>query len=139
MVGFSAGGHLVGATATQFNHRAYEPIDEADKISCRPDFAIMAYSGYFLKDGALSPTIREEPGAPPMFLVHNFDDSVSNVGNTIIMYQAMKKAKVSVEMHLYEVGGHGFAVRKVGHPCETWTDRCVDWLKALKIMKPAEK
>ena len=139
MVGFSAGGHLVGATATQFNHRAYEPIDDIDKTSCRPDFAIMAYSGYFLFKGGLSPTIREEPGAPPMFLVHNFDDTVSAVDNTVIMYQAMKKAGVSVEMHLYGVGGHGFAVRKVGHPCETWTDRCTDWLKGIGVMKPVER
>src|SRR5207253_6384998 len=47
MVGFSAGGHLVGATATAFEKRTYESIDDIDKVSCRPDFAIMLYSGYF--------------------------------------------------------------------------------------------
>ena len=63
MIGFSAGGHLVGATATNFQKRAYEPIDDTDKVSCRPDFAVMLYSGYFhVKDG-LSPTIRTEAGA----------------------------------------------------------------------------
>src|SRR6516162_916361 len=46
MVGFSAGGHLVGATATNFDKRTYDPIDAIDKVSCRPDFAIMLYSGY---------------------------------------------------------------------------------------------
>src|SRR2546430_1266623 len=46
MVGFSAGGHLAVATATNFEKRTYEPIDDVDQISCRPDFAIGAYSGY---------------------------------------------------------------------------------------------
>ena len=55
------------------------------------------------------------------------------------MYMAMKKAGVSVEMHLYDTGGHGFAVRKVGHPCETWTDRCVDWLRSQGVMTPTGK
>ena len=46
MVGFSAGGHLAIATATSFEKRTYEPIDAIDKVSCRPDFAIVCYSGY---------------------------------------------------------------------------------------------
>ena len=40
MVGFSAGGHLALATATDFAKRLYEPIDAIDKVSCRPDFAV---------------------------------------------------------------------------------------------------
>jgi hypothetical protein len=43
MVGFSAGGHLAIATATGFPTRTYEPVDEADQASCRPDFAIGCY------------------------------------------------------------------------------------------------
>src|SRR5216684_6592403 len=46
MVGFSAGGHLAIATATRFDKRTYEPIDDVDKVSCRPDFAVAVYSGY---------------------------------------------------------------------------------------------
>src|SRR5262249_11386329 len=46
MVGFSAGGHLAFATATSFEKRTYKAIDAVDEVSCRPDFAIMAYSGY---------------------------------------------------------------------------------------------
>jgi acetyl esterase/lipase len=135
MIGFSAGGHLVGATATNFQKRAYEPVDDFDKVSCRPDFAVMLYSGYFQVKGGLSPTIRAEAGAPPMFLVHNWDDTISAVDNTITMYQAMKQCGVSVEMHLYAAGGHGFGVRDVGHPCQTWTQRGVEWLRGLGIMK----
>ena len=46
MAGFSAGGHLAIATATSFEKRTYNPIDDIDKTSCRPDFAILVYSGY---------------------------------------------------------------------------------------------
>src|SRR5262245_44074808 len=46
MVGFSAGGHLVLATATGFARRLYEPVDAVDEASARPDFAIACYSGY---------------------------------------------------------------------------------------------
>src|SRR5438270_7205414 len=54
MVGFSAGGHLAFATATGFEKRTYKAVDEVDRVSCRPDFAIMAYSAYLKakdKDG----------------------------------------------------------------------------------------
>jgi hypothetical protein len=47
----------------------------------------------------------------------------------------MKRAGLPVEMHLYATGGHGWGVRKVGHPCETWTDRCLDWLRNRGILK----
>jgi hypothetical protein len=38
-------------------------------------------------------------------------------------------------MHLYAAGGHGFGVRKVGLPCESWTERCVDWMRSQGILK----
>lgn len=134
MVGFSAGGHLVGSTATHHDLRTYDPVDEIDKISCRPDFAAMLYSGYFKVKEGLSPTIREAAGTPPLFIVHATDDPVSDVEHSVTMYVAMKRAGIPIEMHVYAEGGHGFGVRKVGHPCETWTDRCVDWLKTRGIL-----
>lgn len=134
MVGFSAGGHLVGATATNFERRAYEAVDEVDRASCRPDFGVSLYSGYFkVKDG-LSPTIREAPGTPPLLLLHATDDAISDVEHSVTMYVAMKRIGVPVELHVYATGGHGWGVRKVGHPCETWTDRCVEWLRHRKIL-----
>jgi acetyl esterase/lipase len=135
IVGFSAGGHLAGATATNFEKRAYDSVDDIDKISCRPDFAIPLYSGYFkVKDG-LSPTIREAAGTPPLFIVHASDDPISEVEHSVTFYLAMKRAGVSAELHVYATGGHGFGVRKVGHPCEGWTDRCVEWLRKQGFLR----
>ena len=136
IVGFSAGGHLSGATAANHARRSYEPIDEIDQVSCRPDFAVMLYSGYFkVKDG-LSPTIPEDAaGTPPLLIFHATDDKVSDVEHSITMYLAMKKAGVSAELHVYATGGHGFGVRKIGHPCDTWTDRCVEWMRNQGILR----
>jgi acetyl esterase/lipase len=134
MVGFSAGGHLVGAACTNFELRAYEGIDEVDQASCRPDFGVMLYSGYFkVKDG-LSPTIRMPAGIPPLFIVHATDDPISEVEHSVTMYLAMKRAGAPAELHVYATGGHGFGVRRVDHPCAGWTERCTDWLKKSGIL-----
>jgi acetyl esterase/lipase len=137
MVGFSAGGHLVGATATNFDKRTYEPIDDIDKVSCRADFAVMLYSGYFKVKGTeeLSPTIHLVAGTPPLFFVHASDDPISDVDHTVVMYLAMKRAGVPAELHVYASGGHGFGVRHVNHPCATWTERCTDWLRNQGFLK----
>jgi dipeptidyl aminopeptidase/acylaminoacyl peptidase len=97
----------------------------------------MLYSGYFKPNPEkedLSPTIGHPQNIPPLFLVHATDDTVSAVENSITMYQAMKRAGAKVELHLYATGGHGFAVRKVGHPCERWTESCLTWLRAGYIL-----
>jgi hypothetical protein len=35
-------------------------------------------------------------------------------------------------MHIYPTGGHGFGLALGKGYLETWTDRCVDWLRSLK-------
>ena len=137
MVGFSAGGHLVGATATNFGERSYAPVDDVDKVGCRPDFCIMAYSGYFFppEKQELSPTVKAVPDAPPLFFVHAADDPVSEVEHTIMFHLALKKAGVRSEMHIYRSGGHGFGVRQDGGPCSGWTRECERWLRTLGVLQ----
>jgi acetyl esterase/lipase len=136
MIGFSAGGHLVGSTATNFDRRSYEPGDAIDQVSCRPDFGIMAYSGYFkIKDtGELSPTVRTPPDTPPLFFVHASDDAVSEVEHSVTFYLALKRAKIDAEMHIYSSGGHGFGVRPSAESCSHWTEPCVQWLRKLGVL-----
>jgi acetyl esterase/lipase len=138
IIGFSAGGHLAIAAATQFNQRGYKPIDEIDKISCRPDFAGAIYPGYFLEQqpagveinkGTLAPYMRIPKETPPIFLVHASDDPVAGAENSVMMYLALKRASVPTELHVYAQGGHGFGVRKTTLPCSSWTDRCIAWLQ----------
>ena len=143
IVGFSAGGHLAVATATHFDRRAYEPMDEIDKSSCRPDFAVAVYPGYLIEQhpagveinkDVLAPYIRIPPETPPIFLVHASDDSVAGAENSVVMYLALKSASVATELHVYAEGGHGFGVRVSSLPCSTWTDRCVAWLQAQGML-----
>src|SRR5262245_19994612 len=130
MVGFSAGGHLAIAAATGFEKRTYEPTDDVDKVSCRPDFAIAAYSGYLkAKDkDELAPGLRVPKGTPPIFLVHGGEDVISPPEHSVLMYLALKRAGVPAELHVYAGAAHDFSVRKVDHPCATWTERCIEWL-----------
>src|SRR5262245_20076969 len=137
MVGFSAGGHLTIATATSFDIRAYEPIDEIDRVSCRPDFAVLVYPGY-LKDkdkDELAPGLRIPKGTPPVFLAHGGDDIVSDPAHSVVMYQALKRAGVPAELHIYAGAAHDFGVRPSDRPCSTWTRSCADWLRHQGFLK----
>jgi acetyl esterase/lipase len=140
MVGFSAGGQLAIATATSFEKRTYEASDDIDKVSCRPDFAIAAYSGYLkAKDkDELAPGLRIPADTPPIFLVHGGADIISPPEHSVVMYLALKRAGVPAELHIYAGAAHDFAVRKVDHPCSTWTNRCIDWLGNQGFLKPVK-
>jgi acetyl esterase/lipase len=138
MVGFSAGGHLAIATATSFDKRTYEPIDAIDKISCRPDFAILVYPGYLkAKDkDELAPGLLIPAETPPIFLAHGGADIIAGPEHSVVMYQALKRAGVPAELHIYAGAAHDFGVRKSDHPCSTWTRSCADWLRHQGLLQP---
>jgi acetyl esterase/lipase len=138
MVGFSAGGHLAVATATSFEKRTYEPVDDSDKASCRPDFAIGVYSGYLkAKDkDELAPGLRVPKGTPPIFLAHGGDDLISPPEHSVVMYLALKRAGVPAELHVYAGVAHDFGVRPNDRPCSTWTRSCADWLRDQGVLAP---
>jgi acetyl esterase/lipase len=142
VVGFSAGGHLAVATATRFQQRGYEPVDEFDTISCRPDFAILCYPGY-LKDkerDAASPTLTVPSDTPPVFLAHANDDSPrvggSDPEHSAFMYIALKRAGVPVELHIFTDGNHDFGVRPDRGTASAWTGLCLTWLKNRGLLTP---
>jgi acetyl esterase/lipase len=137
MVGFSVGGHLAIAAATNFQKRAYDPVDDVDKISCRPDFAIAAYPGLLkAKDkDELAPELRVPADAPPVFLVHGGNDITSSPEESVLMYLALKRAGVPAELHIYGTAAHGFGVRKSQNPCSTWTAACANWLRDRGLLR----
>ncbi len=135
MLGFSAGGHLTAWTATNFDKRSYEPVDEIDQVSCRPDFAVLIYPGYLVrKDDELAPDIRVSKETPQTFFAHASNDPVSPK-NSVVMYLALRKASVPAEMHIYATGGHGFGLRPTADPCSTWPQRCADWMRSRGLLK----
>jgi acetyl esterase/lipase len=137
MLGFSAGGHLTAWAATNFDQRLYEPADAIDKVSCRPDFAVLVYPAYLQARGKseLAPDIRVSKDTPPTFLIHAGGDALVPSLNSVEMYQALKKAGVSAELHIYAQGGHGFGLRPSDRPCTTWPQRCAEWMKAQGLLK----
>jgi acetyl esterase/lipase len=141
IVGFSAGGHLAIATATSFEKSSYEPVDAVDKVSCRPDFAVLVYPGYLKardKD-ELAPGLRVPAGTPPVFLAHGGADLISDPAHSVVMCRALRRAGVAVELHVYAGAAHDFGVRASGRPCSTWTRSCADWLRqqGLLTARPA--
>ncbi len=137
IVGFSAGGHLAIAAALNFENRTYEPVDDVDKISCRPDFAIGIYSGFLkAKDkDQIAPGLPIPAGAPPIFLAHGGDDIVSSPENSVLMYLALKKANIPAELHIYATAAHDFGVRPSENPCSTWIQACAAWLRYQGFLK----
>ncbi|HSI35318.1 MAG: alpha/beta hydrolase [Phycisphaerae bacterium] len=155
MLGFSAGAHLSAACSTNFDRRAYPAADDIDKVSCRPDFAVLVYPGLIIEkpptpgstlppggappagplSATLSPEIRVTKDAPPAFVVMGHDDRVDSE-NAVFYYLAMKRAGASAELHVYATGPHGFGIKPSEKPHGTWPDRLTDWMKQQKVVAP---
>jgi acetyl esterase/lipase len=139
ILGFSAGGHLACAASTNYEKRAYEAIDAAaDRVSCRPDFAVVVYPGGALNKGkdGLAEELHVTAQTPPAFIVQANDDRV-NSENSVFYYLALKRAGVATELHIYAEGGHGFAIRASDKPHAMWPAACEAWMKGQGIIKGA--
>jgi dipeptidyl aminopeptidase/acylaminoacyl peptidase len=82
--------------------------------------------------------VRVDESTPPMFFAHSYDDRVP-VSNSLLVFTELKKASVPAEMHLYATGGHGYGIRKTGHPCNNWPQQCADWIRDQGWLKSAAK
>ena len=137
VLGFSAGGHLAAEVSTHFEQRLYEPIDAADKLSCRPDFAVIIYPGYLAmaeQNFAANPEIRPTEQTPPSFIVQAEDDPV-HVENATLYFLQLKNAKVPAELHIYAEGGHGYGLRKTEQPVTRWPKLAETWLHTIHVLK----
>ena len=158
VLGFSAGGHLSAAISTHYQKRLYRAVDDADKQSCRPDFAVAIYPGHLslsaaiwdTKQGRSKYVLHYPPGAnkdldvnpeipvtrqtPPTFLLQAEDDHVDNVNDSLAYYIALKKAGVPVEMHLYAQGGHAFGLRPTKFPITRWPQLVETWLVTIGMI-----
>jgi acetyl esterase/lipase len=140
VLGFSAGAHLVAALSTHFEQRLYEPIDSADQISCRPDFAVIVYPGYLAlaeQNFAPNPDIHVTGQTPPTFIVQAEDDPV-HVENSIVYFQALKNANVPAEIHLYAHGGHGYGLRRTKLPITAWPKLVETWLQTVHVQDTSQ-
>ncbi len=156
VMGFSAGGHLASTLGTHFDYGDSNASNEIDKMSSRPDFMVLGYpvitfTKPFMHRGSRDALLGENPdsslinfysnelqvkeGTPPTFIVHADDDGTVPVENSLVFYEALRQKKIPVEMHIYPEGGHGFGLALGRGHLESWTDRCIDWLRWLNNKK----
>lgn len=150
ILGFSAGGHLAGITSTLFDKKFYKPVDAIDSLSARPDFAGLIYPVISMLPPnnkthsqksilGSQPTTQEEIAfsvekqvntqTPPTFLAQALDDPISPVDNSYLMDKALKNSNVPVEMHIFQIGGHGWGLGKKGSEVAVWPNLFKTWAK----------
>ncbi len=137
ILGFSAGGHLAAVASNNHRERIYPVVDDADKMSCRPDFTVLIYPAY-LTDKDDNDQVRSElpvaSDTPPTFIAISQDDPV-RVENAMGYATALQKAKVPMELHIYPTGGHGYGLRRTAEDVTTWPARLGDWMKSRKLLE----
>jgi acetyl esterase/lipase len=136
VLGFSAGGDLCATLCAHSGTRTYPRVDEADDASCRPDFQVLIYPAYLTKEGssdALVPEVEVGASTPPTFLAMAQDDPV-HVENVLVYAQALQRAKVPMELHVYPSGGHGYGLRPSQDYVTTWPRRAADWMRSRGII-----
>jgi acetyl esterase/lipase len=158
VLGFSAGGHLTAAMSVHYDKRIYPPVDAADQVSCRPDFAVAIYPGhlslsaarYDATAGTKKFAMQEEPNAdpnltlnpdlhptrqtPPTFLLQAEDDHIDSVYDSLSYFIALEKAGVPAELHVYAHGGHAFGLRPTSFPITKWPQLVETWLQTIGMI-----
>ena len=150
ILGFSAGGHLASTTGTHFDAGKPDADDVIERVSSRPDIMVLVYPVISLTSEhthkgskknllgdnpdeklvqSLSNDTQVTPDTPPTFLMHTSADTAVPPENSVLFYLALRKAKVPVEMHIYETGQHGVGLAQKDPVLSSWPGRCADWLR----------
>jgi len=134
IMGFSAGADVSARASILSALKTYKPVDEADSISCRPDFTLLIYPAYFDQgpNRSLTPDLKLSAETPPMFIFQSADDGLAN--SSLVMAGALRDAKIPVELHLVPKGGHGYGMRPGNPGAETWPGLAEKWLN-VNILK----
>jgi len=159
--GFSAGGHLASTAATHFDLGDPTADDPVDRVSSRPDFAVLCYPVITMDESFTSGVSRRNllgPNAddatlvellsnekqvtnttPPTFLFHTTQDKVVPVRNALEFYQALHEAGVPCELHVYQQGQHGVGLGGNDPVLSTWPARLEDWLRVNGFLTVADQ
>ncbi len=135
ILGFSAGGSLSARASTNYNIKTYQPLDDIDKISCKPNFAVLIYPAYLDKgeNRSLTPELTIDSDTPPMFIFGTADDSHGN--SALVMSTALRDHNIPVELHFLPTGGHGYGLRAGNIAAETWPSLAENWLNKTVLSK----
>src|SRR5689334_22873220 len=155
MMGFSAGGHLASTAATHFDSGKSDSPDAIERVSSRPDFLILGYPVISFDPavthaGSLRNLLGDNPDpklvenlsnelqvtaqTPPTFIFHTTNDNGVPVENSVRFFLALRKAKVPVEMHLFENGPHGVGMALADPTLSAWPGLLMNWLRARGLL-----
>jgi len=156
IMGFSAGGHLASTAATWFDEGNEAAVDPVERMSSRPDLAILCYpvitmhppSGHA---GSRRNLLGENPTpelidrlssdrqvtsrTPPTFLFHTADDAGVPVENSLLFAAALRRANVPYELHVYQSGRHGVGLAKDHPTLGSWPGLLASWLRSHGFMR----
>lgn len=160
IMGFSAGGHLASTAATHFAGGNDASDDSVEQVSCRPDFAVLGYpvismTADFGHKGSrrnllgdadsdqlathLSNDQQVTSETPPTFIFHTGEDTGVPVENALAFYQALRKANVRGELHIYQFGPHGLGLAPGEPAASTWNERMHAWLRTNGLLADVER
>jgi acetyl esterase/lipase len=160
ILGFSAGGHLAATTGTHFDDGRADAADPIERMGSRPDFMVLAYpvmsfaapfahggSRQFLLGDTPDPALVQELSnetkvtarTPPAFLFHTADDASVPVENSLVFFEALKKAGVPAELHVFPHGRHGVGLAPEDPVLSQWPKLCAAWLRAMGWLERARR
>ena len=149
VLGFSAGGHAASSAGTHFDAGAPSGSDVVARAGSRPDFMVLVYPVITMDpklthagsrrnllgeqstpelERLMSNETQVTRETPPTLLVASTDDAAVPVENSLLMYQALRAARVPVELHVFETGRHGFALAPGDPSLSSWLTQCALWM-----------
>jgi len=145
MMGFSAGAHLSSWVGTKFDSGNPVSTDPVERMSSRPDFLVLVYPG-------TSPDLFESSRpdfvdtvrfvtdeTPPTFLFHGHEDEVVASNHSIAFYQALLKAGVAAELHIFQWSWHGVGLAPGDPDVGQWPMLATRWMRRNKFLTDAER
>lgn len=154
--GFSAGGHLASTVGTHFDSGKAQAADPIDRVSCRPDFMVLAYPVIsfvtpYVHRGSMRALLGDHPDpklqrllsnelqvtaeTPPTFLFSTNDDTGVPCENSVLFFLALRKNHVPAEMHIFEPGPHGVGLAPTHAALSIWPTLLANWFRTRGLLK----
>ena len=130
--------------------------DAIARVSSRPDYLVLGYAwlGAVSVDtshlnycklfnvmdkcealsAAYTPALFVTKDMPPTFMYHTFTDQTVPVEQALSFYQALVKAGVTSEMHIFANGAHGSGLGKGDPALDQWPGLLENWLRAQGLL-----
>lgn len=157
LIGFSAGGHLAALASTQPIAGDADADDAIDRVSSRPDYLVLGYpwlgavgtdyahlnycKQFHLEDqcaaliAKYNPDLFVSKDMPPTFIYHTFDDRTVPIEQSLDFFEAMVKAGVPTEYHVFSSGVHGSGLGKGNPALDQWPNLLENWLRAQGLLE----